>query len=385
MNEQGPMAKRGLLAAVALALAAAAPVANAGGTIEVGENHTVSFGAGMRAGYARNDDASDYSLQSVRLYVNGQIHEKVKFTFNTECESCVFGQDANDPVGAAGDIDVLDAIAQFEFDPGFNIWIGRMLTPADRIELNGPYYGLSWNQYTVPLLPSDQLGQAGLLGRDDGITVWGTVGKVQYAAGLFDGVDGGPNQDGNSLFASRIAINFLSMEANPAYYTSSTYYGGGGDVFTVGVSFQTQADGTGTSASPADFSAVIVDALFEKPFENGGAITLEAEHKSFDAPAPTAGSDCFCLFDGSAWFATAAYLFPGEAGIGRLQPYLRFTSNQPSDDAIGDSELTEYGLNYIINGHNLRLNVHVTDGDANLTGAPGADETRFGFGVQVQI
>ena len=117
MNEHEPVAKRGLLAAVALTLAAAAPAANAGGTIEVGENHSVTVGAGMRAGYARTDDASDYSLQSVRLYVNGQIHEKVKFTFNTECESCVFGQDANDPVGAAGDIDVLDAIAQFEFDP----------------------------------------------------------------------------------------------------------------------------------------------------------------------------------------------------------------------------------------------------------------------------
>ncbi len=384
MNYGNP--RRGLIAfACAAVLLVGAPMASAGGTIEVGEHHSVSFGAGMRAGYANSDAGSDYSLQSVRLYVNGQIHEKVKFTFNTECESCVFGQDAGDPVGAAGDIDVLDAIAQFEFSPEFNLWIGRMLTPADRIELNGPYYGLSWNQYTVPLLPSDQLGQAGLLGRDDGVTVWGTLGKLQYSAGLFDGVDGGPNQDGNSLFAARVAFNFLSMEANPAYYTSSTYYGGGGDVFTIGASFQSQNDGTGTSASPANFSAFIIDALLEKPFDNGSAITLEAEHKSFNAPPPTAGSDCFCLFDGSAWFFTAAYLFPGEAGIGRVQPYFRLTSNEPSDAAIGDSELTEYGINYIINGHNLRLNVHVTDGDANLTGAPGADETRFGFGVQVQI
>ena len=376
---------RGLLATALLALVvAAAPAAFAGGTIEVGEDHSVSFGAGMRAGYNSDDDNSDFNLQSVRLYVSGQIHDKVKFTFNTECESCVFGQDANDPVGAAGDIDVLDAIAQFEFSPGFNLWIGRMLTPADRIELNGPYYGLSWNQFTVPLLPSDQLGQAGLLGRDDGVTVWGSVGKLQYSAGLFDGVDGGPNQDDNSLFAARVAFNFLSMEANPAYYTSSTYYGGGGDVFTVGVSFQSQADGTGTAASPADFSAVIVDALLEKVFDNQSALTLEAEFKSFDAPS-SGGPGCFCLFDGSAWFFTAAYLAPGEAGIGRLQPYFRLTSNEPSDAAVGDSELTEFGLNYIIKGHNLRLNVNVTNGDANLTGAPGADETRFGFGVQVQI
>src|SRR5690606_35863709 len=104
----------------------------------------------------------------------------------------------------------------------FNLWIGRMLTPADRIEMNGPFYGLTWNQYTVPLLPSDQIGQAGLLGRDDGATIWGSVGMFHYALGAFDGVDGGPNQDDNLLFASRISLNFLETENNPAYYTSST-------------------------------------------------------------------------------------------------------------------------------------------------------------------
>ena len=193
---------RSFLACVTLVAAAAVapPGAFAGGTIEVGEDHTVTFGAGLRSAFTSIEDSNDFSVQSVRLYVNGQIHEKVKFTFNTECIGCVFGE--QDPIGSGGDIDVLDAIAQFEFSPEFNVWLGRMLTPADRIELNGPYYGLSWNQYTVPLLPSDQLGNAGLLGRDDGVTVWGTLGKVQYAAGLFDGVNGGPNtEDDSSLFA----------------------------------------------------------------------------------------------------------------------------------------------------------------------------------------
>ena len=172
----------------------------AGGTIEFGENRSISVGAGMRAAFTSvedaapsgDDDSSDFSLQSIRLYVNGQISEKVKFTFNTECQGCVFGQDSDDPTGAGGDIDVLDAIVQFELRDELNIWIGRMLTPADRIELNGPYYGLNWNQYTVPLLPSDQLGRAGLLGRDDGITVWGNLDKFQYAVGFFDGLNDGP-------------------------------------------------------------------------------------------------------------------------------------------------------------------------------------------------
>ena len=368
----------------------------AGGTIEFGDGKSITVGAGLRAAYTSvedaspsgDDDSSDFSLQSMRLYVNGQIHEKVKFTFNTECQGCVFGQDSDDPTGAGGDIDVLDAIVQFELSDSFNIWLGRMLTPADRIELNGPYYGLSWNQYTVPLLPSDQLGDAGLLGRDDGITVWGNLDKFQYAVGLFDGLNGGPNQDDNILFAGRVAYNFLDMEQNPAYYTSSTYFGGGGDIFTVGLSYQSQSDGTGTATEAGDFEATILDVLFEKSLGNGGAVTLEGEYKMFEAElsaAARADPSCFCLFDGDSYFVTAAYLFPLGSGPGQFQPYVRFTSNEPDFIGMDDSDLTEVGVNYVINGHNLRFNLNVTSGDANLTGTPGADVDGISLGVQIQI
>ena len=377
-------------------LALASPFALAGGTIEFGENMSVSIGAGLRSAFTSvedsspsgSDSSSNFNVQSLRLYLNGQIHEKVKFTFNTECESCVFGQDAEDKIGAAGDIDILDGIVQFELSPEFNVWIGRMLTPADRIELNGPYYGLSWNQYTVPLLPSDQLGQAGLLGRDDGVTVWGAVGKLQYAVGAFDGVDGGPNQGDSLLYSGRIAYNFLNQEANPGYYTSSTYYGSLGDVLTLGISYQRQKDGTGTATSPGDFDAVIVDALFEKVLGDQGVLTLEGEYKMFSAdltPAALADPSCFCLFDGDAYFVTAAYLFADKMGMGQLQPYVRFTENKPDFADQPNSDLTEIGVNYIISGHNLRLNANFTTGDANLTGLAGPKVDGFSVGVQIQI
>ncbi|MAQ08721.1 MAG: hypothetical protein CMQ11_02620 [Gammaproteobacteria bacterium] len=370
------------------------PAVMAGGTIEFGDNQSISIGAGLRAGFTRVEDAapsgtdasSNFNIQSMRLYVNGQVNDKVKFTFNTECEGCVFGQDDNDPIGAAGDIGVLDAIVRLEFSTAFNVWAGRMLTPADRIEMNGPYYGLSWNQYTVPLLPSDQLGQAGLLGRDDGVTIWGSTGKLQYAAGLFDGVDGGPNQDDNLLFSGRLAYHFLDMEQNPGYYTSSTYYGGGGDIFTVALTYQSQTNGTGTAAEPGDFDATIIDVLFEKAMSNGSAITIEGEYKMFNSDVTAVAAtdpSCFCLFDGDAYFVTAAYLLPGGSDSGKFQPYFRYTSNEP--DAADSSDLTEIGLNYIINGHNLRFNVNYTSGDANLTGSKGTDADSISVGVQIQI
>jgi len=367
----------------------------ASGTIAIGDNHTISVGAGLRTALTIGEDgapdgksaSTNFNVQSMRLYVDGQIHEKVKFTFNTTCEGCVFGQDTGDSVGAGGNVDILDAIVRIEINPRFNVWAGRMLTPADRIELNGPYYGLSWNQFTVPLLPSDQLGKAGLLGRDDGVTVWGSYGRVQYAAGVFDGVDGGPNQQDHPLFSGRLAINFLDQEHNPGYYNSSTYFGTGGDIMTLGLSFQTQSDGAGTAAQPTDFHGYIVDGLFEKNLGERGTVTVEGEYKVFDTSiksAARADPGCFCLFDGDAWFVTAAYLLPNEIGIGKLQPYIRFTSNNP-DGRVRDSDLTEFGVNYVVKGHNLRFNANVTTGDANLTGAPGNDKVSFLLGVQVQI
>lgn len=370
----------------ALVAATLSQTAQAGGKIEIDDTRWVSVGAGIRAEFRSvedgapngEDNSADFDVSSARLYLNGQIHEYVKLTFNTE-------KDADD------NVDVLDLIAQFEFAPAFNVWVGRMLTPADRIEMNGPYYGLSWNQYTVPLYPSDQGGQAGRLGRDEGVTVWGELGKFQYAVGAFDGLEGMANQSDEMLFAGRFAYNFLNMEDNPGYYTSSTYYGGLGNILTVGLSFQTQSDGSGNTQASGDFSGVILDVLSETVFDDGAVLTVEGEYKEFDAdytvasqPASASDTDpCFCLFDGDAWFITAGYLFPAEVGPGRFQPYVRFTESNPSDAA--SSDLTEFGINYVIAGHNARINANYTSGDANLSGYPGADVDAFTLGIQVQI
>jgi hypothetical protein len=357
----------------------------AGKKLEIGENRWISIGAGLRTGFTAIEDGAptgddyktDFDVQSIRLYIAGQADETIKFTFNTE--------------EIDGDIDVLDAIAQFEFSPEFNLWLGRMLTPADRIEMNGPYYGLTWNQYTVPLFPSDQGGQAGRFGRDEGATVWGALGKFQYAFGVFDGLDGSTgnaNAEDSLLYALRVAFNFWNKEDNPGYYTSSTYFGGLGDILTVALSFQSQSDGAGTTADPADFDGYAVDFLMEKVLGGDGVITVEAEFKDFEtdlSDALLASGAGFQLFDGESYFVALAFLFPQKVGVGQFQPYLRFTDNSPSAESIDDSDLTEVGVNYVISGHNTRLNVSYTTGDANLTGSPGSDIDTFSFGVQIQL
>ncbi|MBV1907592.1 MAG: OprO/OprP family phosphate-selective porin [Pseudomonadales bacterium] len=380
VNYQGAMTARALRVGL-LALVFAMMPAHAGYKLEKDDTHWLSVGAGIRAAFTSTEDAapdgsrnSDFDIQSMRLYFSGQVHEKVKFTFNTEE---IFGD---------GPVDVLDAFVQFELNPQFNVWMGKMLTPADRIEMNGPYYGLNWNQYTQPLYPSDQGGDAGTYGRDDGVTVWGAAGKFQYAIGVFDGLQGRGNHKDDLLVAGRFAFNFLNMEDNPGYYTSSTYYGGLGNILTLGVSFQTQNGGTGSALTSGDFTGFTVDLLSETVLEGGGVLNIEAEFKSFDADytvaTSTGDASEFVLFDGDSYFITAAYLFPGD-GFGRFQPYVRFVENDPNDGS--SSDLTEAGLNYIISGHNARVNLNVTSGDANISGYRGADVDSISLGVQLQF
>src|SRR5690606_13452468 len=112
-----------------------------------------------------NDRNNDFNLDSARVYLNGQITEIIKFEINTECTFC--GSDLED-------YDILDGIAKFEFDPAFNIWAGRLLVPADRAEMSGPYYANTFAFNRTPFYPSDYSvkfgsGGAGVYGRDNGM------------------------------------------------------------------------------------------------------------------------------------------------------------------------------------------------------------------------
>ncbi|MCF6362140.1 MAG: OprO/OprP family phosphate-selective porin [Gammaproteobacteria bacterium] len=354
----------------------------AGGKIVIDDTRWVSFGAGIRTSISSVSDAapdgssraSNFNLENMRLYVSGQASKDFKFYFGTD--------------KMWGEYGVLDAIIQYEPGKAFNVWMGRMLTPADRIEMNGPFYSLTWGQYTVPLYPSDNdigngaNGAAGTYGRDEGITAWGSLGKFQYAVGIFDGYSGAENQTDAPLYAARFAYNILDQESNPGYYTSSTYFGKGGDILTLAFSIQSQDDGYGTITQSGSFTGYAIDGLFEKPLGDGAAVTVEAEYKSFDI-STDAATPVFSMFDGEAYFASFAYLIGNTGGAGMYQPYVRHTNNSPSVGA--SSSLTEMGVNYIISDHKLKLNLNLTNGDANASGAKGDDTTAVTFGMQFQI
>jgi len=348
------------LALGGMLLVAGAQDAFAGATVTFGDDNSesISVGLGLRTSYDDIQDgapdgksgSNNFELDSVRLYVNASLNSWIKATLNTE-------RDSN------GDVAVLDGYARFEPLPYFNIWVGRMLPPSDRSNLDGPYYLSSWlYPGVVSQYPSK------FDGRDDGATVWGKLfdNKFVYSAGVFDGhnrIEGASNQSDNLLYAGRAVYNFLDAEDNPAYYESSTYYGKA-DILTLGAAFQYQKDGVGSALRKGDYTAFNIDGLFEKKLFNGGAFTLEGAYYHYDtggivdvAPnfdGASSTANVGGIQQGSAYLASAAFLFPDKLWVGKFQPVIRF---QDFDATITHVTTKQYdgGLNYIIDGHNARI------------------------------
>lgn len=392
-----------LLPTMAFAALAAghAPLSHAGATFKIDDTKWVSVGAGLRTSFRTQEDAAansnwtnDVNLDNIRLYLNGQIHKYVKVEFNTDCQTCNNG----------GEVRVLDAIGKFEIDPMYNLWVGRMLVPAERREMNGPFYSAVYNIFATgtPFESSDYNvtiksdgTSAGSYGRDDGATIWGAFldKRLQYAIGFFRGLRGGANANDNILYAQRFAYNFWEVEKNPGYYTSGTYYGTGGDILTVGVSNQYQEDGAGTKDDPGNFRGTTFDILLEKVLPNKGVVTLNGEYKNYGIKGYSMDSRLagggFSMFEGNAYDLSGMYLFPQKIGIGQLQPFLRYVNVDPVNSA--SREVYEAGVNYIIDGHNARVSLSWQYGDLMTKGlnysstAAGDQVNAINLGFQYQI
>jgi hypothetical protein len=401
-----------LLGAAALAAAIGyMPAAKAGATFKIDDTKWISIGAGLRTSFQALEQGAqagnwgtNFYLDNIRLYINAQIHEWIKLEFNTDCQTCNNG----------GEVRVLDAIAKFEPDDRINFWIGRMLVPAERREMNGPFFSAVYDIFSLgtPFEPSDYNttiqtngNSAGSYGRDDGGTLWGAFfdKRLQYAVGFFRGVRNGkingqpvgPNPEGNVLYAQRIAYNILDVEKNPGYYTSGTYYGKGGDILTLGFANQYQENGVGTYQDPGDFRGTTFDVLYEQNLPNDmGVVTFNGEYKNYGISgyglaSRTSQTPGFDMFEGNAYDLSGMYLFPQKVFIGQFQPYLRYVEAMPFNSS--DRNNWEAGLNYIIDGHNAKVSLIYNYTDMPTKGlnytpsATGSHVSSVLLGFQLQI
>jgi hypothetical protein len=316
----------------------------------------VTVGAGMRTSFDHTQpdqggSTDKFLLDSVRLYVNGSVTDKIKFMFNTE-----YDQGTNK-------VGVLDAVARFEFSPEFNIWAGRLLPPSDRANLYGPYYAHQWGVYTDGV----QDGYPFVFqGRDNGVVYWGTFAKkVKVSAGAFDG--GTATGNSKIIGAARVQIDFWDPE--DGYYLNGTYYGDK-NLLAIGGATQVQ---DGHTASTADF-------LLEKKLPNAGVVSIEAEYSNYNR---LGGYDAnFAKSQGA--YALGSYLFPKQVGIGKFEVLGKFAK---ADFTHGknpsyNQKTTEVNFNYIIKQFKARVMSFFRDTRFDR------DRSNFwqaGIGLQLQI
>lgn len=374
-------------AAPALALAVCCLIgdqaAQARVVVPFGDDQWVSVGFGLRPffsdvtrNHAAGTNPDRVDLESFRIFSSASFNQYLKATFNTE-------------VTSNSTIQVLDGYGQFEPLDEINVWGGRMLPPSDRANLDGPYYLLGWS---YPGVVSRYPGKVS--GRMDGGTVWGKLfeKRLTYSFGVYDGhnqIIGASNQSGNPLFAGRLNLNLLDPDPDPAYYTSSTYFGGA-DVLAIGVAAQYQQDGVGNQLQRADFTAWNVDVLFEKKLGEFGAATFEGAYYRYYTHGVNDVATNFNkarstdlvggIRPGEAYMVGAGYLIPYVIGWGRFQPYFRYQSFRDTLAATWERQY-DMGVTYVIDGHNLRITANYAINQFTAR----KDIDKFILGVQIQF
>ena len=188
----------------------------------------------------------------------------------------------------------------------------------------------------------------------------------------------GPNQRNSLKYAGRLTWNLLNDESNPGYYTSGTYYGTAGDILALAVGGEYQNAGAGSFANQSRFGSFVTDLLFEKVLGGAGVFTVNAELKRYWAQdlAAYGDADCFCMFGGTSWTMYGLYLFPQPIGIGKFQPYARYTGLNAQ--FAGPREEYELGLNYVIAGHNARISTYWRTGNIGGVGTFNGQNLNYG-------
>ncbi len=271
--------------------------------------------------------------------------------------------------GTKADVGILDLIAQFEPDPAFNVWAGRMLVPSDRSNFSGPYFMAPWNYPGAYNAGPSQ----GPFGRNDGATIWGQAGGgvFKYYIGAYDLYGGGVDVV-QPLISGRLNLALLSPE--PGFYHSSTYYGK--DVLSLGVGGQYQKVETSKGSGVyVDYGLLNADLLFEKDLMGSGVVDVEGAFYSY-----TGTSQDKKL----SYFALASYLTP-DTGVGKFQPLVRIQQSTPKASGAETGTAIDAQVGYVIDSYSTRFALGYEHNSAvNTIGGGSPKSQQIFLGVQMQ-
>lgn len=361
----------------------ASPIAAQAYTFDFGDDQSLSMGIALRYSYTNADSpngtadaghSTDFHLDSGRFQFGASFNKYLKATVSTERDG--------------GRTRTLDAFAQFEFMPEFNIWAGRLVSPSDRANMAGAYYSMGGGFW--PYVASRYGGYGGIfLARDDGGVVWGTVadGRLGYSIGAFKGYtlgvgsltkeqarDAGIKTNDSLMYAGRLQYDF--WDKDPGYYSVANHLGAK-DILSVGLAFRHQDKGVLTTTGSGDYTGVNLDFLMEKRFQGLGAVAVEGAWYDYDT------DDVVMSEQGKAYSTGLSFIFAQKLGWGQLQPFTRWQKFDA--DSNTDTKQFDLGVNYIIDGYNAQVSATYTNAKVSSPGMDSTDNDKFVVGLQFQF
>ncbi|HNQ04511.1 MAG TPA: selenite/tellurite reduction operon porin ExtI [Thiobacillaceae bacterium] len=362
MNPQKTLALSCLAAAITLSMASGA--AQAGPTLQFGDEGSLTFTYALQAWAWNQDfkgpgssDENDLFLRRNRLALSGQMNDMIGFYAQLE---------GGGYPNADNDVFWRDAYITVDYSDALRLIVGEFKNTFSRENLEACLEPLTLDR--SELLAYTPFGGT----RDTGVALWGNLldAKLQYRFMVAEGRDSAAKPKDNYRYTARVHYSFLDPEFNYGYLGT---YLGTSKVFTVGAAYDYQRDIAYANypmrADPRDYKAWTLDAFFEYPAASG-VYTLSGAYFDYDSEGVTNQTpDPNYPINGDlkGYYLKAGYMLPSKVGPGRLQFFAR---HDKADYGIRTG-LTEYydrtlnslGANYYLDGQKLKLTLEYAKAD----------------------
>ncbi len=353
------------------------------------DSHKIKAGMRVQAWYQYVEDGkgdnhdkalNDFMVRRAYFYIKGQATEKMGFFAHLAADR--IGQDGLDKpsVGLGSGFAVRDAWVNYKFNDACTFQFGRMYIPFTRFFGTESTFGLLTLE-----IPFTQGGVRGApfftskVGRDDGVVIWGNPfeGLLQYRFGVSEGVESNvENPDDNLRFTGRVSVNLLEPEKG--WYNKGSYLGKK-KVLAMGAGYDYQQGLILDGMDNQNNEAWTTDIFFDYPVGEG-AVTAELSYVNLKNSTQALGfSRLVKGKDAQIYYIQAGYLFPGQIGPGRVQPYFRYEHMDVKD--APDTSFPCAGVNYFIKGHSAKFTldwtlVHQKEKIHGLTGNFSGDKNQ---------
>jgi hypothetical protein len=339
-----------------LCAAVAATSAQAGPTIQFGDQGSMTFTYALQAWYRNTSydapgkaDSSDFYDRRDRLAVSGQYNDYVGYYVQLE--------GGGNP-GTDHTVFVRDSYVTFDYRDDLRFIVGKFKNTFSRENLEACLEPLTLDR--SELLPYSPWGGT----RDDGVAVWGNLmdAKLQYRFMVANGRNDDAAPQHKPRYTARVHYSFWDPEYNYGYLGT---YLGTSKVLTVGAAYDEQADVVYANypmrSDPKNYKAWTVDAFMEYPAASG-VYTLSGAYFKYDTGGainqnPDSGLPLSADLKG--YYVKGGYMLPNKVGPGRLQFFARHekadyglkTGNAQYNDRTWDG----IGVNYYLDGQKLKL------------------------------